>query len=64
MCTRDGPEGTSRLTPLPEVPGQIELRESGRLGDLVTRRVLDRHLEGDYEEDRKRRIAEWLEKRA
>jgi predicted ATPase len=64
VCVRDGPENTSRLVPLPEVPGQIELRERGRLGDLVTRGVLERHLEGDYEEDRKRRIAEWLEKRA
>ncbi|MCZ7417226.1 AAA family ATPase [Streptomyces sp. WMMC897] len=37
VCTRDGESGESRLTPLPELPGYVELMAAGDLGDAVTK---------------------------
>jgi predicted ATPase len=51
----------ARLLPIKELPGYIEFVEQGRLGDLITRRVYERHLVADYEGERKKDIEEWLE---
>ena len=51
----------SRLLPLYELPGYIEFVEKGRLGDLITRRVYEQHLNSSYEGERKNSINKWLE---
>ncbi len=51
----------ARLLPIKELPGYIEFVEQGRLGDLITRRVYERHLGTDYEGERTKDIEEWLE---
>jgi hypothetical protein len=50
----------ARLLPLTELPGYIEFMEQGRLGDLITRRIYERHLANDYEGERKNEIEQWL----
>jgi predicted ATPase len=50
-----------RLTAIQDVPRCLELLERGRLGDLVTRRVLDQYLMPGFESERKAGVAEWLE---
>lgn len=51
----------ARLLPIKELPGYIEFVEQGRLGDLITRRVYERHLGTDYEAERKQDIERWIE---
>lgn len=51
----------ARLLPIKELPGYIEFVEQGRLGDLITRRVYERHLGADYEGERQKKMTEWLE---
>lgn len=50
-----------RLTALNDVPRSLELMERGRLGDLVTRRIVDRYLAPGFEEARRAEVAKWLE---
>ena len=50
----------SRLLPLTQVARYDELLERGRLGDLVTRRVVDQHLEPDFEDKRAEAMRRWL----
>ena len=54
-------EKSARLLPLSELPGYIEFMEQGRLGDLVTRRIYERHLQPDYEKERVEGITKWVE---
>jgi len=61
VCTRDAPDGTSRLVRLKDMPRFIEFAERGKLGDLVTRRVIDQYLSSDSEEEHQRKMREWLE---
>ena len=51
----------SRLLPLTSVARYHELMERGRLGDLVTRRVVDQHLDPDFESRRSEEMRRWLE---
>ena len=51
----------ARLLPLTELPGYIEFMEQGRLGDLITRRIYEKHLRSDYEGERKEEIERWLQ---
>ncbi len=51
----------AQLVPLPELPGFIDFLEKGRLGDLITRRLYEQHLKGDYEQERQGEMAAWLE---
>lgn len=53
-------QDTARLVRLHELPGCVELMESGRLGDLVTRRVYEQHLRPNYEKERQEDIEEWV----
>lgn len=50
----------SRLLPLTEVARYDELLERGRLGDLVTRRIVDQHLDPDFEDQRREDMRRWL----
>ncbi len=56
----DREKDSARLVRLHELPGCVELIESGRLGDLVTRRVYEQHLKPDYAEVRQAGIEDWL----
>jgi predicted ATPase len=61
LVVHDVGQKFARLLPLTELSGYMEFMEQGRLGDLITRRVYERHLGGDYEGDRKKEIEQWLE---
>jgi len=60
LVVSDQGKNTARLVRLRELPGCVELVERGRLGDLVTRRIYEKHLRPDYEEDRQAGIEEWV----
>jgi predicted ATPase len=50
----------ARLIPLPQLPGWPEFVDSGRLGDLVTRRVYEQHLRPDFQESQKKAFDDWF----
>jgi predicted ATPase len=60
LVVSDSEENTARLVRLQELPGYVELIESGRLGDLVTRRIYEQHLRPNYEDERQKGIEEWV----
>ena len=51
----------AQLIPLRELPGYIEFIEQGCLGDLITRRVYEQHLQEGYEDKRSREMEQWLD---
>lgn len=61
VCYHDPETNSSKLTPLLDLPRADVLLERGRLGDLVTRRVLEQHLMPGFEEEQKRKALELLE---
>ena len=61
LVVPDAAKKFARLLPINELPGYIEFVEQGRLGDLITRRVYERHLGADYEGGRKKDVEDWLE---
>lgn len=61
MCYLDAESHASKLMPLSELPRVESLLEQGRLGDLVTRRVVERYLMPNFEEAQKNKAKEWLE---
>ena len=61
LVVPDAAKKFAQLLPLKELPGYIEFVEQGRLGDLITRRVYERHLGADYEGKRQKKMTEWLE---
>jgi len=60
LVVSDQENNTARLVRLHELPGCVELVESGRLGDLVTRRIYEQHLRPDYKKERQKGIDEWV----
>lgn len=61
ICYRDQQEKTSRLIPFLDLPRSDVLMEQGRLGDLVTRQVLEKHLLPGFEKDQQSKAKAWLE---
>ena len=61
ICTRDLETGNNRIFKLLDLPRHEELLESGRLGDLVTRRIVDKYLAPGFEERRKENTIKWIE---
>ncbi|MFA7242609.1 MAG: ATP-binding protein [Sulfuricellaceae bacterium] len=61
ICYRDHPAKTSRLIPFLGLPRSDVLMEQGRLGDLVTRQVLEKHLLPGFEKDQHSKAKAWLE---
>jgi|CXWL01.1.fsa_nt_gi ABC-type branched-subunit amino acid transport system ATPase component len=61
LCYLDDASRTSKLIRLTELPRVESLMEQGRLGDLVTRRVLEKYLLPDFEENQKSKTKAWLE---
>ena len=60
LAFRSKTDYCSRLIPLPKVPRHDELLEKGRLGDLVSRRVVDQHLDPDFKSKRSEEMRRWL----
>lgn len=60
LAFRSKEDYCSRLLPLTQVARYDELLERGRLGDLVTRRVVDQHLDPDFEDRRNEEMRHWL----
>ena len=61
LCTWDDENGSASLVRLDELPRYDEFLERGRLGDLVTRRVIDQYLAPEFEEQRQKKALAWLE---
>ena len=60
LAVSDVANNTARLVKLRELPGYVEFVESGRLGDVITRRVYERHLRANYEDERRAGIEDWV----
>lgn len=61
LCAWDNAQQTFKLVRLHDLPRCDELLEQGRLGDLVTRRVIEQYLAPNFEEERKAGALAWLE---
>ena len=61
LCTWDDKNESASLVRLDELPRYDEFLERGRLGDLVTRRVVDQYLAPEFEEHQKKKTLAWLE---
>lgn len=61
LCYLDEASHASKLMPLSDLPRVESLLEQGRLGDLVTRRVVEQYLLPDFEEAQKAKAKSWLE---
>ena len=61
LCTWDDANESASLVRLDELPRYDEFLERGRLGDLVTRRVVDQYLAPEFEEHQKKKTLAWLE---
>jgi hypothetical protein len=60
FCAWDNETQAFKLINIYELPRHDELLERGRLGDLVTRRIVERHLAPGFEEEQKEKALEWL----
>ncbi len=60
-CVYDDTKQAVNLIPLTELPRYVELMERGKLGNLVTRRILEEYLLPGFEENRKNEVLKWLE---
>ncbi|MDO9018300.1 MAG: ATP-binding protein [Deltaproteobacteria bacterium] len=60
VCHWDAVRHAAKLTPLTELPRVDELLERGRLGDLVTRRVLESYLLPVTDAEREEQAEKWL----
>ena len=61
LCTWDDENESASLVRLDELPRYDEFLERGRLGDLVTRRVIDQYLAPEFEEQQKKKALAWIE---
>lgn len=61
VCYRDADAQSGRLCPLLKVPEADILLERGRLGDVVTKKVLEQHLAPQFSESRKQECLDLLE---
>jgi predicted ATPase len=61
LCVLDANSKAARLVPLMSIPDFDVLLESGNLGNLVTRRVLESHLIPNFSEAQKKLAQEWLQ---
>jgi hypothetical protein len=60
LCVPDAEKKTSKLLPLMQVPNADLLLESGGLGNLVTRKVLERHLLPNFSDVQRKAAEDWL----
>lgn len=62
VCHHDPATQAASMTRLLELPGADILLERGRLGDLVTREVIDEHFDPEFERKRTEAARAWLER--
>jgi len=60
FCTWNKEKQASELIKLKDLPRYDQLLERGRLGDLITRRIVERYFNPDFEEEYKKKSLEWL----
>ena len=60
FCMWDTKTNSFELVNFNNIPRFDELLERGRLGDLVTRRIIEQHMLPKFEEDRKAKALKWL----
>ncbi|MCK5229175.1 MAG: ATP-binding protein, partial [Desulfobulbaceae bacterium] len=60
FCARDFENQAFKFVKLNELPRYDELLERGRLGDLVTRRIIEQYLSPKFDEEHKAKSIEWL----
>ncbi len=61
LCTWSDAKKAADLIELASLPRADELLERGQLGDLVSRRVIEHYLAPQFEEQRRRKMREWVE---
>jgi len=61
LCAWDSEQQAFKLVKLCDLPRSDELLERGRLGDLITRRVIEQYLKPKFEEIHKNKALEWLQ---
>lgn len=62
LCFHDGSQNASRLLPVSELPAAEAMLEQGRLGELMTQQVLERHVQPDFAQKRAEKGLAWLKK--
>jgi predicted ATPase len=60
VCHWKKAEGVAAVTPLLELPRADEMLERGRLGDLVTRRIVETYLAPESDAERNAQVDHWL----
>jgi predicted ATPase len=60
VCHHDAAAKAATMTPLLDLPGADVLLERGRLGDLVTREIIDEHFDPEFESKRTEAARKWL----
>ena len=61
FCSWDKAKSAFRLVELKELPGSLEFMEQGGLGNLVTRRLVEKRLAPNFEGEHKQKALKWLE---
>jgi hypothetical protein len=54
--------GVSRLLPIPDLPASESMLEQGRLGELMTQQVLEKHVSPEFADKRAEGGLQWLQK--
>ncbi len=62
LCFYDSAVGASRLLPIPDLPSSESMLEQGRLGELMTRQVLEQHVQPGFKQRRTLQGLAWLDK--
>lgn len=60
LCVYDEKGNAFKLVKLQDITRYDELIERGRLGDMVTRRIVEKYLSTSFEEEKKQKALEWL----
>ncbi len=61
VCHYDKQSQSAKLTPFFELPRIDVLLQKGKLGGLVTRNVIERYLDPEFENEQRKIALEWLE---
>lgn len=61
VCHYDKPSQSAKLTPFFELPNVDVLLQKGKLGGLVTRNVIERYLDPEFEQQKQAKMRNWLE---
>jgi hypothetical protein len=62
LCFYDASVGVSRLLPIPDLPASESMLEQGRLGELMTQQVLEKHVSPEFADKRAEGGLQWLQK--